>query len=136
NGSDPRKLDSVYGKVIRLRDDGTVPPDNPFVGKPGARPEIFSIGHRDQFGLAPHPATGQMFHVELGPYGGDKVNILKAGGDYGWPDYSYGRQNDSSPLPRPANVPGIEPALLVWMPGSTSAGLLLPPGDRFRGGRG
>jgi aldose sugar dehydrogenase len=89
-GADPRKLDTAYGKVIRLRDDGTVPPDNPFVGKPGARPEIYSLGHRDHFGIAPHPVTGQMFHVELGPYGGDKVNILKAGGDYGWPDYGYG----------------------------------------------
>jgi aldose sugar dehydrogenase len=131
NGPDPRKLDTVYGKVIRLRDDGSVPPDNPFVGKAGARPEIFSSGHRDHFGLAPHPVTGQMFHVELGPYGGDKVNILKAGGDYGWPDYSYGRQNDSSPLPDPHNVPGIEQALLVWIPGITPSGLLFYTGDKF-----
>jgi glucose/arabinose dehydrogenase len=82
--ADPRKLDTAYGKVVRLRDDGSVPPDNPFVGRAGARPEIYSIGHRDHFGIAPHPVTGQMFHVELGPYGGDKVNVLKAGGDYGW----------------------------------------------------
>jgi glucose/arabinose dehydrogenase len=72
-----------------------------------------------------------MFHVELGPYGGDKVNILKAGGDYGWPDYSYGRQNDSSPLPDPHNVPGIEQALLVWLPGITPSGLLFYTGDKF-----
>src|SRR5580693_7263349 len=130
NGPDPRKLDTAYGKVIRLRDDGSVPPDNPFIGKDGARPEIYSLGHRDQFGLAPHPVTGQMFHVELGPYGGDKVNILKPGADYGWPDYSYGRNNDSSPLPNP-NVPGIEPALLVWLPGITPSGLLFYTGDRF-----
>ena len=75
--------------------------------------------------------TGQMFHVELGPYGGDKVNILKAGADYGWPDYSYGRQNDSSPLQNPSNVPGIEPSLLVWIPGITPSGLLFYTGDRF-----
>ncbi len=130
NGPDPRKLDTVYGKVIRLRDDGSVPPDNPFVGKVGARPEIYTLGHRDHFGIAPHPVTGQMFHVELGPYGGDKVNILKPGADYGWPDYSYGRNNDSSPLPNP-NVPGIEPALLVWLPGITPSGLLFYTGDRF-----
>lgn len=128
--ADPRKLDTVYGKVIRLRDDGTPPADNPFVGKPGARPEIFSIGHRDHFGLAPHPITGQMFHVELGAYGGDKVNILKAGGDYGWPDYSYGRNNDSAPIANP-NVPGIEPALLVWLPSITPSGLLFYTGDKF-----
>jgi aldose sugar dehydrogenase len=131
NGPDPRKLDTVYGKVIRLRDDGSVPPDNPFVGKAGARPEIYTLGHRDHFGIAPHPVTGQMFHVELGPYGGDKVNILKPGADYGWPDYSYGRNNDSSPLPNPNNVPGIEPALLVWLPGITPSGLLFYTGDKF-----
>ncbi len=130
NGPDPRKLDTVYGKVIRLRDDGSAPPDNPFVGKAGARPEIYTLGHRDHFGIAPHPVTGQMFHVELGPYGGDKVNILKPGADYGWPDYSYGRNNDSSPLPNP-NVPGIEPALLVWLPGITPSGLLFYTGERF-----
>ena len=129
--ADPRKLDTAYGKVIRVRDDGTVPPDNPFVGKPGARPEIYTRGHRDHFGIAPHPTTGQMFHVELGPYGGDKVNILKAGADYGWPDYSYGRNNDSSPIPNPNNVTGIEPALLVWVPGITPSGLLFYTGDKF-----
>ena len=128
--NDPRKLDTVAGKVIRLKDDGTVPPDNPFVGKAGARPEIFSLGHRDQFGLAPHPVTGQMFHTELGPYGGDKINILKAGADYGWPDYGYGRNNDSSPMGNP-NTPGIEPALLVWLPGITPSGLLFYTGDKF-----
>ena len=130
SGWDPRKTDTDFGKVIRIRDDGSIPPDNPFVGKPGARPEIFSLGHRDQFGITPHPATGQMFQVELGPYGGDKVNILKAGGDYGWPDYSYGRQNDSSPLPDP-HVPGIEQALLVWLPGITPSGIMFYTGDKF-----
>jgi len=128
--NDPRKLDTVAGKVIRLKDDGTVPPDNPFVGKAGARPEIYTLGHRDQFGLAPHPTTGQMFHTELGPYGGDKINILKAGADYGWPDYGYGRNNDSSPMGNP-NTPGIEPALLVWLPGITPSGLLFYTGDKF-----
>jgi glucose/arabinose dehydrogenase len=127
---DPRKPNTAYGKVIRLRDDGSVPPDNPFVGKPDARGEIYSVGHRDHFGIAPHPVTGQMFHVELGPYGGDRVNILKAGGDYGWPDHSYGRNNDSSPIPHP-NVAGIEPALLIWVPGITPSGLLFYTGDKF-----
>ena len=130
NGLDPRKLDSDYGKVIRLNDDGTVPRDNPFVGKDGARPEIFSLGHRDHFGIAPHPVTGQIFHVELGPYGGDKVNILKAGGDYGWPDFGWGRNNDSSPMGGPT-APGIEQPLLVWLPGITPSGLLFYTGDKF-----
>jgi glucose/arabinose dehydrogenase len=129
-GLDPRRPDTVYGKVIRLRDDGSVPSDNPFVNTPGALPEIFSMGHRDHFGIAPHPVTGEMFHVELGPYGGDKVNVLKAGGDYGWPDHGYGRNNDSSPMGSPL-APGIEPALLVWIPGITPSGLLFYTGDRF-----
>jgi glucose/arabinose dehydrogenase len=71
-----------------------------------------------------------MFHVELGPYGGDKVNILKAGGDYGWPDHGYGRNNDSSPMGKPI-APGIEESLLVWIPGITPSGLLFYTGDRF-----
>ena len=113
--SDPRKLDTVYG---RSSASATMEPCRPTTRSSAnqALPEIFSLGHRDQFGLAPHLATGQMFHLELGPYGGDKVNILKAGGDYGWPDYGYGRNNDSSPMGNPT-TPGIEPALLVWLPG-------------------
>lgn len=129
-GLDPRTLDTVYGKVIRLNDDGTVPGDNPFVDTPGALPEIYSFGHRDHFGIAPHPETGEMFHVELGPYGGDRVNVLTAGGDYGWPDHGYGRFNDSAPMADPT-IPGIEPALLVWIPGITPSGLLFYTGDRF-----
>jgi glucose/arabinose dehydrogenase len=135
SGWDPRKTDTDFGKVIRIRDDGSIPPDNPFVGKAGARPEIFSVGHRDQFGIAAHPVTGQMFQVELGPYGGDKVNILKAGGDYGWPDYSYGRQNDSTPIADP-HVPGIEQALIVWLPGITPSGIMFYTGDKFTAWKG
>ncbi len=129
-GPGPRSLNTVAGKVLRLKDDGTIPQDNPFVGRADARPEIFSIGHRDQFGLAAHPATGQMFHVELGPYGGDKINILKAGGDYGWPDYGWGRNNDSSPMGNPTTA-GIEQPLLIWVPGITPSGLLFYTGDKF-----
>lgn len=129
-GLDPRTLDTIYGKVIRLNDDGSVPQDNPFVGRADALPEIYSYGHRDQFGLAPHPETGRMFHVELGPYGGDKVQILEPGGDYGWPDFGYGRENDSSPMGDP-RTPGIEQALLVWLPGITPSGLLFYTGGAF-----
>ncbi len=92
--------------------------------------ELYVTGPANHFGIAPHPITGQMFHVELGPYGGDRVNILKAGGDYGWPDYGYGRNNDSSPLGNP-HTPGIEPAFLIWVPGITPSGLLFYTGDAF-----
>jgi len=121
--------DSIYGKVLRLKDDGTVPSDNPFVGKAGTRPEIYTIGHRDHHGIAANPATGQIFHAELGPMGGDKINILKPGGNYGWPTYGYGRDNDGSPMLPP--VEGIEQAWITWNPGITPSGLLFYTGDKF-----
>ena len=111
---DAQATNTIFGKVLRLKDDGTVPADNPFVGKAGSRPEIFTIGHRDHHGIAVHPATGQIFHAELGPIGGDKINILKPGGNYGWPTYGYGRDNDGSPMPLPtrghrAGMDHVEP---------------------------
>lgn len=131
---DAQKTNTIYGKVLRLMDDGTVPPDNPFVGKAGSRPEIYTIGHRDHHGLAPSPVTGQMFHAELGPLGGDKIQILKAGGNYGWPTFGYGRDNDGSPMPPPGD--GIEPAWITWNPGITPSGLLFYTGDKFPKWRG
>jgi glucose/arabinose dehydrogenase len=121
--------DSIYGKVLRLKDDGTVPGDNPFVGKTGSRPEIYTIGHRDHHGIAAHPTTGQIFHLELGPLGGDKINILKAGGNYGWPTNGYGRDNDGSPMP--PLTEGMEQAWITWNPGITPSGLLFYTGDKF-----
>ena len=126
---DAQATDTIFGKVLRLKDDGTIPPDNPFVGKAGSRPEIFTIGHRDHHGMAVNPSSGQMFHAELGPLGGDKINILKAGGNYGWPTVGYGRDNDGSPMPPPGE--GIEPAWITWNPGITPSGLLFYTGDRF-----
>jgi aldose sugar dehydrogenase len=122
-------LNSIFGKTLRLKDDGTVPADNPFVGKTDARPEIYTIGHRDHHGLAVNPTSGQIFHVELGPLGGDKINILKAGGNYGWPTNGYGRDNDGSPMP--PLTPAMEPAWITWNPGITPSGLLFYTGDKF-----
>ena len=133
-GAAPRmeaqETNSVFGKTLRLKDDGSVPPDNPFVGTPGARPEIFTRGHRDHFGIAPHPVTGQIFHAELGPMGGDKINILRPGANYGWPTYGYGRENDGSPMQHP-NRDGIDPSWITWNPGITPSGLLFYTGDTF-----
>ena len=80
------------GKILRLKDDGTVPPDNPFVGKPGYKPEIYSYGHRNPQGLAFQPDTGVLWENEHGPQGGDELNIIQAGKNYGWPVASYGRE--------------------------------------------
>ena len=123
-------LDTSYGKVLRFRDDGTIPEDNPFIGRAGHRPEVFSYGHRDHYGITFHPSTGQVMNVELGPLGGDKVNVILPGKNYGWPLYSYGRDNDSSPLPHP-NRDGIEPALITWQPGIAPQGVTFYTGDRF-----
>jgi aldose sugar dehydrogenase len=130
--SDKRAQDpnSDYGKVLRLRDDGAIPPDNPFVGKAGYRPEIFTMGHRDHMGLTVQPGTGVVMNAEAGPVGGDKINILLPGRNYGWPLYGYGRMNDSSPMQHPMRD-GIEPALITWQPGITPSGLTFYTGDRF-----
>jgi glucose/arabinose dehydrogenase len=127
---DAQATHTIYGKTLRLKDDGTVPADNPFVGKAGHRPEIYTIGHRDHFGITPHPVSGQIFHAELGPMGGDKINILKPGGNYGWPTYGYGRENNGSPMQHP-NREGIEAAWITWNPGITPSGLLFYTGDKF-----
>jgi len=119
-----------FGKVLRFRDDGTIPPDNPFVGRAGYRPEVYSLGHRDHYGLAVHPTSGAVFEAELGPLGGDKINIILPGRNYGWPLYGYGRQNDSTPMDHPYRD-GIEPALIIWQPGITPSGLIFYTGDRF-----
>jgi glucose/arabinose dehydrogenase len=120
---------SIYGKVLRLKEDGMVPGDNPFVGKAGSRPEIYTIGHRDHHGIAVNPNTGQIFEGELGPLGGDKINILKAGANYGWPTFGYGRDNDGSPMLPPGE--GIEPSWITWNPGITPSGMLFYTGDKF-----
>ena len=86
-----QKPDSYLGKVLRLRDDGSVPKDNPFVGKAGYKPEIYTLGHRSTLGLAMNPNTGAIWENENGPNGGDEINVLKPGANYGWPLVSLGR---------------------------------------------
>ena len=90
-GNRAQDPNDVAGKILRLRDDGSVPPDNPFVGRPGYRPEVFTLGHRSNVGIAVHPETGAIWTTENGPNGGDEINMLVAGRNYGWPVVSYGR---------------------------------------------
>jgi glucose/arabinose dehydrogenase len=120
------------GKVLRLKDDGTVPPDNPFVGKAGYKPEVYTLGHRSSLGLAVHPGTGQVWLNENGPNGGDEINILKPGANYGWPLVSYGR---TYPGPwqdkdRPGHV-GFEPPIVLWIPSIAVSGMEFYTGDKF-----
>ena len=121
---------SAMGKVLHLNADGTVPPSNPFVGKAGYRPEIYSMGHRDQLGLFWH-ASGRLFQAEHGPNGGDEVNIIRAGGNYGWPISSFGRQYPGN---RVSEIPwkdGIELPQILWVPSIGPSGLMIYNGDKF-----
>jgi glucose/arabinose dehydrogenase len=125
-----RDLASVYGKVLRLRDDGKVPDDNPFVKRAGARPEVFTIGHRDQLGLTVHP-SGAVLAAEHGPNGGDEVNLILPGRDYGWPTYTYGRNYDGTRLSELPVTEGIEQPLVLWVPSIAPTGLAVYTGDKI-----
>ena len=119
------------GKVLRLRDDGTVPPDNPFVGRPGYRPEIYTLGHRTPSGLAVHPETSALWETEHGPQGGDELNVLLPGRNYGWPRLSYGRRYEG---PRVSEIPWreeMEQPVVLWVPSIAPSGLAFYTGDRF-----
>ena len=126
-----QNLNSHFGKIIRLRDDGSVPPDNPFVGKPNHKPEIYSYGHRNMLGLTVHPVTKEVWENENGPLGGDEVNILKKGGNYGWPLVSYGRQYSGARVSTEVTRAGLEDPVLIWNPSIAISGMTFYTGDRF-----
>ena len=124
-------LRDCAGKIVRLRDDGSIPPDNPFVGRPDVRPEIFSWGHRNPQGLALNPATGRIWEVEHGPKGGDELNVLKAGANYGWPRVTWGTNYDGSIITNTRHLDGMEDALRTWVPSISPCGLTFYTGDQF-----
>lgn len=127
----PQDPNQLGGKVLRLRDDGTVPPDNPFVGKAGHKPEVYTLGHRSSLGLAMHPGTGEMWLNENGPNGGDEINILKPGANYGWPIVSYGRTYPGAWQAERPGHQGFEPPIVYWMPSIAVSGMAFYTGDRF-----
>jgi glucose/arabinose dehydrogenase len=130
-GNDPQKADSTGGKVLRFKDDGSIPADNPFAGQSGKRPEVYTLGHRSSLGLALNPATGEMWETENGPNGGDEINILKAGRNYGWPLVSYGRTYQGPwQSERPGHA-GFEPPVVIWMPAIAVSGMTFYTGDKF-----
>lgn len=129
---------SHSGKVLRLNDDGTPPPDNPFTHRAGYRPEIFALGIRNTTGLIVHPDTGEIWAVDHGPMGGDEVNIIRAGRNYGWPVVSYGRAYSgertgagSGPEQASSSAPGMEDPILFWSPNIAPGGMAIYTGDRF-----
>ena len=130
-GKDPQDPNTLGGKVLRLRDDGSVPPDNPFVGQAGHRPEVYTMGHRSALGLAVNPATGEMWQNENGPNGGDEINILKPGRNYGWPLVSYGRTYQGPWQVSPPGHPGFEAPVVIWIPAIAVSGMTFYTGDKF-----
>lgn len=130
-GDAPQDLMSLRGKVLRLEYDGSIPPDNPFIGRTDARPEIYSLGHRNTLGLMQHPLTGEIWQHENGPNGGDEVNIILPGRNYGWPLVSFGRNYSGSLVNEHPTREGIEPPLLVWIPAIAAAGMAIYTGDQF-----
>jgi glucose/arabinose dehydrogenase len=125
-------LGNHVGKTLRLRDDGSVPPDNPFVGKAGAKPEIFTYGHRNGYGLAFHPGTGELWQAEIGPMGGDEINILIAGHNYGWPLVSTGRNYTGTLVSdQPWARPGMDNPRIHWVPSISPSSIIFYTGDKF-----
>ena len=130
-------LGSHLGKIVRIRPDGTVPGDNPFVGRPGARPEIWSYGHRNVQGAAIHPVTGRLWAIEHGPRGGDELNIAEPGRNYGWPVVSHGVEYSGLPVGSGRrSAPGMEDPLATWTPVIAPGGMAFYTGAAFPGWRG
>lgn len=131
SGDDPQSLKTQGGKILRIKDDGSIPADNPFLKVAGARPEIFTLGHRNTLGLALHPGTGEIWQNENGPNGGDEINVLKAGANYGWPVVSLGR---TYPGPWQSQAPthvGFESPVVYWTPAIAVSGMTFYTGDKF-----
>jgi glucose/arabinose dehydrogenase len=120
---------SVYGKVLRLTDEGKIPPDNPFVGKAGARAEVYTLGHRDQLGLTVQPGTGRVLNAEHGPNGGDEVNVILPGRNYGWPRVSFGRDYQGPRISESPVAPEVEMPTILWIPSIAPTGLTFYTGD-------
>jgi glucose/arabinose dehydrogenase len=132
NNHPAQDLMSHQGKIIRLRDDGTVPPDNPFVGRNDALPEIWSWGHRNPQGLAVHPETGALWSTEHGPQGGDELNLIRKGANYGWPIIGYGANyTTGTEIHQTRNREGMEQPKAFWVPSIGISGLMFYTGDKF-----
>ncbi|MEN9416640.1 MAG: hypothetical protein RI988_260 [Pseudomonadota bacterium] len=131
-------LDNHLGKVVRITREGAAPTDNPFLGRAGARPELWSLGHRNIQGLATHPETGELWATEHGPQGGDELNIVQGGRNYGWPVVTYGRNyGTGTAIGEVGPKPGIEMPLRHWVPQSVApSGLAFVTSERYPGWKG
>jgi glucose/arabinose dehydrogenase len=127
-----QRMDGLLGKVVRINSNGSIPKDNPFVGKEGVRPEIWSLGHRNIQGAALHPTTGELWEVEHGTRGGDEINIARKGGDYGWPTIAYGIEYKGNPITGGITaLAGMEQPRYYWDPVIAPSGMLFYTGHLF-----
>jgi glucose/arabinose dehydrogenase len=134
---DAQKLTNHIGKIVRIRPDGTVPPDNSFVGKADARPEIWSYGHRNPEGLTFNPADGKLWEQEHGPQGGDEINLILPGHNYGWPLVSYGINYDGTPVGAgKQQMAGADDSVWHWTPSIAPSGMAFITSDLFKGWKG
>jgi glucose/arabinose dehydrogenase len=133
NQNQAQNLNNHIGCVLRLNADGSVPPDNPFVNTPNALPEIFSYGHRNPQGMARHPVTGLIWSHEHGPQGGDEINILEPGANYGWPLVSFGRNYNGTPVSGDTALPGLTQPIHYWTPSIAPCGMAFINSNRYPG---
>jgi glucose/arabinose dehydrogenase len=131
-----QNLANHIGKIVRIRPDGAVPPDNPFVKRRGAKPEIWSYGHRNPQGLTFHPQSGKLWEHEHGPRGGDEINIIEPGRNYGWPVIGYGIDYNGAKIHESTRKSGMEQPLKYWVPSIAPSGMAFYSGDLFPSWRG
>jgi aldose sugar dehydrogenase len=128
-------LRSHFGKIVRIRPDGSVPEDNPFVGREGARPEIWTLGHRNILAAA-LDGRNRLWVTEMGPRGGDELNLIERGKDYGWPTIGYGEEYSGAPIHRTTQAPGMEQPVYYWDPVISPSGMVVYSGELFPEWRG
>jgi glucose/arabinose dehydrogenase len=129
-------LTSDLGKIVRLKDDGSVPPDNPFLGQASVRPEIYTWGHRNEQGLIYDAPSGRLYETEHGPRGGDELNIIEPHKNYGWPVITYGMDYSGAYVSPYTQRPGLEQPVIYWTPSIAPSGLAMYRGDKFPAWRG
>lgn len=127
----PQDITRDNGKIYRLNDDGSIPPDNPFVGKENAKEAIYSYGHRNPQGLILNPETGEIWEHEHGPKGGDEINIIKKGANYGWPLVTYGENYNGTPITDERTRPGMEDPIHYWLPSIAPSGFAYITSDKY-----
>lgn len=129
-------LSNHNGTVLRLSDDGSIPEDNPFIGRAGVHPSTYSYGHRNPQGMAVHPVRGEVWVHEHGPQGGDEINLVKSGANYGWPRVTFGRSYSGFSIGEGTGAPGLEPPLHHWTPSIAPSGMAFYTGAAFPGWNG